>query len=69
MTFIGVMVMENSVSKPYELFLHLEDIVSIDENSITFQVDADTQDTLLLAESMDKVLIRLHKAGVAIYRH
>ena len=68
MIFIGVKVQENSKSEPYELLLRLEDIVSLDWQSITFQVDADTQDTLLLAENMTDVVRRLSKAGVSIYR-
>ena len=68
MTFIGILIKENSTSLPYELLLRLEDIISIDERSITFQVDEDAQDTLLLAEKLDYVVRRLSKAGVAIYR-
>lgn len=68
MGFISIMVQGDYGDEPYELLLRVEDIICFDSRSVTYQIDSDTIDSMLLAEKLEGVIARLVKAGVPVYR-
>ena len=67
--FIGLMVREDFGSKPYELLLRADDIISLSPEHVTYRIaEDDTVDSQILAEDLSAVAIRLEKAGIPVYR-